>query len=261
MIPRFKSLLVACGVALCVQAPASAQAAPVQVNARLISRSEMEVRLGELEAAAQASDSSRAAREQARAEAELLRRRLLEGDFKVGDRILLYVEGEPTLSDTFAVNTGGAVQLPAIGDVSLRGVLRSELNSHMSDELSRYVRNARVRAHALMRVTVTGAVVTPGFHIVTSDMLLSDVIMRTAGGIAGQANLEELRVERDGEPLWEGDALRMAMDGGRTLDQLSLRAGDVVVLPARGGGALSVLQSVAVIMSIPVTIISLIAIF
>ncbi|OYV71887.1 MAG: hypothetical protein B7Z72_05980, partial [Gemmatimonadetes bacterium 21-71-4] len=49
------------------------------------------------------------------------------GDFRVGDRILMTVEGEPQLSDTFTVVPGPAIDLPVIGTVPLTGVKQTGL--------------------------------------------------------------------------------------------------------------------------------------
>ena len=43
-------------------------------------------------------------------------------------------------------------------------------------------------------------------------------------------------IERAGERIWTGEHLQQAIADGRTLDQLSLQAGDQIVVPARGQG-------------------------
>ena len=43
--------------------------------------------------------------------ASLIRTRLESGDFQAGDRIVIRVEGEPQLTDTFVVTSGGGPQL------------------------------------------------------------------------------------------------------------------------------------------------------
>src|ERR1051325_79107 len=89
-----------------------------------------------------------------------------EPAFQVGDRVLLHVEGDSALSDTFTVVAGPAIRLPDIGEISLAGVRRTDLESHLQHELSRYIKDAVVQARALIRVSVVGEVGHPGFYAV-----------------------------------------------------------------------------------------------
>jgi len=59
--------------------------------------------------------------------ANLIRTRLDSGDFQAGDRIFLRVDGEPQLTDTFTVAPGPELPLPQLGALSLKGLLRQEL--------------------------------------------------------------------------------------------------------------------------------------
>jgi hypothetical protein len=171
-------------------------------------------------------------------EAGRIRARLRDGDFKLGDRILLSVQGEPTLPDTVPVDVGPAITLPLFGEISLEGVLRSEVEAHIAEALSGLIRDPVVRAQGLMRVSVQGAVRLPGFYVVPADMLLSETMM-VAGGPAPNAKLEDLRIERGVEMLMEGDELQEALRQGLSLDQLNMQAGDQVVLPQQGTGIFS----------------------
>ncbi|MGH7483010.1 MAG: polysaccharide biosynthesis/export family protein [Longimicrobiales bacterium] len=222
-----------------------------------LSRPELEALLARLEEASRSSGYSDATRAHARAEAELVRERLEHGDFDVGDQIHLYVEGEPALQDTFTVNGSREVVLPAIGSVDMSGVLRAEVAEHFAQELARYIREPIVRAESLLRISVIGSVGAPGFYTVQSTALLSDVLMQVGGPTAG-SDLDRLRIERDGEPIWEGQALQRALREGRTLDQLSLQAGDQILLPAERQ-TLSTLRTLLYIVPGLISIIALIA--
>jgi polysaccharide export outer membrane protein len=194
-------------------------------------------------------------------EAAAIRARLARGDFRVGDRILLTVEGEKELSDTFTVGLGGQLTLPLIGNVPLEGVLRSELQDYLTHRLAQNLRDPEVRARAFVRLSVQGAVVHPGYYGVPADGLLSDALM-AAGGTMQEANLSRLRIERDGKPLWEGKALQQAIAEGRTLDGAGLVAGDQVIVPRRGGAnAGEVLRFGGALLGIPITIYTLTKIF
>lgn len=164
-----------------------------------------------------------------------VRQRLEEGDFRLGDRIAIVVQGEPELSDTVTVQSGPRITLPILGDISLRGVLRSEVEEHLTEEVGRFLREPVVRASALMRVSVLGGVGSPGFYIVPAEMLLSETIM-VAGGPAQSSGLDGIRIERGADVVMEGREVSEAIREGMTLDQLNLQAGDQVVVPEAGTG-------------------------
>ncbi len=201
-----------------------------------------------LEETANSNAYSGALRSRARAEAELLRARLAQGDFQVGDRLTLKVEGQPELTNTFTVTAGPALILPGIREFPLSGILRSEVQSKLADHLKQFLVNPVLEVEALMRIWIAGAVAKPGFYTLPAQTPLTDVLM-SAGGPSSQADLEKLEIERDGRKIWSGEALQQAMNEGRTLDQLSLQAGDRVVVNASGGGGgiLKILQSAAYI--------------
>src|SRR5258706_191752 len=203
---------------------------------------------------------ARAAHADAR-EAAAIRARLARGDFRVGDRILLTVEGEKELSDTFTVGLGGQLTLPVIGNVPLEGVLRSELQDYLTHRLAQNLRDPDVRTRAFVRLSIQGAVTHPGYYGVPADALLSDALM-AAGGTTQEANVTRLRIERDGKPVWEGKALQQAIAEGRTLDGAGLVAGDQVIVPKRSGTtAGDVMRFGTVLLGIPITIYTLTKIF
>jgi protein involved in polysaccharide export with SLBB domain len=165
-----------------------------------------------------------------RAEAELLRHRLQEGDFQPGDQIALFVDGHQTLSTTYTVEPTRTITLPGVGIVPLRGVLRSELEGYLSEYLGQFVRSPLVRASSTIRLLVVGGVAKPGYYAVPSHALVTDVIDE-AGGTGRQSLLTRMRIERDGERVVAGRQLHDAIIAGRTLDQLNVQAGDRIVVP------------------------------
>jgi hypothetical protein len=65
-----------------------------------------------------------------------------------------------------------------------------------------------------------------------TERLVTDALM-VAGGPSGNADLKEIKIERGDRPIWRGQPLQDAITEGRTLDQLSVRAGDRIVVPAQ----------------------------
>lgn len=151
-------------------------------------------------------------------------------DFQAGDRILLRVEGDSALSDTFTVVAGPALLLPAIGEIPLAGVRRADLETYLTRELSRYLKDPVVHARALIRVSVLGEVVRPGFYAVPLDLVLADALM-VAGGPTQDAKVDRLRILRGESSLWSGNRLQAAIARGATLEELGLRAGDGIDVP------------------------------
>jgi protein involved in polysaccharide export with SLBB domain len=186
---------------------------------------------GRLTLAAQSPAYSDRLRGEARAQAQLIRQRLADGDFQVGDRILLAVEGERDLTDTFTVGPQRAITLPLVGQVALAGVLRSELEPALHTALAKYYRDPVAHARALMPVSILGEIARPGFYTVPTEARLTDVLM-LAGGPGRDAQLDRIRIERDGRSIWEGQALQQGITEGMTLDQLSVRAGDHIMVPS-----------------------------
>ncbi len=130
------------------------------------------------------------------------------------------------------------VEVGEIGAISLAGLLRSELEPYLQEELSRYIREPEIHAESLIRVAIMGHVNRPGFMVLPASMLLEDAIM-AAGGPGQSADLDEIWIERSGEEIWEGAALQEALVEGRTLDQLNLRAGDRIEVPQEQPGFFS----------------------
>lgn len=210
------------------------------------SRADLERLLAEYDQALASPAYSSSVKQAVRASAEQIRARLEHGDFRVGDAVALYVEGESTLPDTIPVESGPMISLPLFGDISLAGVLRSETREHLTKELSRFIHEPVVRASALMRLSIQGQVGNPGFFVVPADELVTEALMR-AGGPGPNADLDRLRIERGAAELIAGRALQEAMREGRTLDQLNLQAGDQIVVPdqATSGGLWTRLGAVA----------------
>lgn len=178
-------------------------------------------------------------REEQRRLAAVIRSRLETGDFRQGDRIVLEVAGEPALTDTFTVSADRTLKLPppTTRPLVLEGVLRSELEDHATRYVDQFVANASVRAHSLVRISVHGEVARGGFHGMPPGAALADLLV-AAGGTTPDADVDEMRIMRNGETILESDALQTAFAEGRTIDQAHLREGDQLIVEERGGGGL-----------------------
>ena len=150
-------------------------------------------------------------------------------DFHVGDRIALTIEGPQVFSDTVVVRDGLILRLPNIGDIPMTGVKRSNVESYLTQQIGKYIRNPVVHATPLVRIAILGQVGKPGFYTMPSDVLLSDVVMR-AGGPTGNADLNRTVVKRAGQEVISREQVASALTAGMTLDQLHVAPGDEMVV-------------------------------
>jgi protein involved in polysaccharide export with SLBB domain len=171
--------------------------------------------------------------------------RLTQGDFRRGDQIVLMVQGEPALTDTFTVGSQADLLLPppTVGSLSLKGVLRSELEPKLTAYVARFKNNAVVRAQPLMRLSIQGEVAKAGVYAVPADARLSDALM-AAGGTTQFAKPNNISVERNGRRIVEGASLES------DIDALNLRDGDQIVVDSKRPGGTDNLRIAALLVSI-----------
>jgi protein involved in polysaccharide export with SLBB domain len=164
---------------------------------------------------------------------KLIRQRLAEGDILPGDKIRLSVVSDTTLSGTFTVRTDGTIVAPNVDPINVKGVLRSELESHLAKELQRYLRNPTVTASSLVRIAVSGSVARPGFYDLPPESAASDAIV-AAGGLGGDGDVQKTMVRRNAEPLYDKKEVREFFVSGASIDQMGLHTGDEFFVGRRG---------------------------
>lgn len=191
----------------------------------------------ELERAAKAAESAsmqqqdEKVRAKLRADAATVRERLKNGDFIPGDRILLVVEGDTALSDTFTVRGDRMLPLPNIPPISLQGVLDSELEGHLTKELLKYIKTVSLEATPLVRISLLGFPQS-NFYTVPVDQAITDVITAAGGwGSATAGTHDKAVVRRNGKVFLDAKATAAAVREAKTVGDMSLRDGDELYLP------------------------------
>ncbi|MGE5802973.1 MAG: SLBB domain-containing protein, partial [Gemmatimonadota bacterium] len=146
--------------------------------------------------------------------------------------------------------------------IPLRGVLFSELESHMRSQLGQFVREPVVRAQPMVRVLVGGAVAHPGFYLVPANALISQTLM-AAGGVTPDAEMKKLKAMRAGYSVLEGPEMQKALAQGLTLDGANLRTGDELFVPSTRSGPTKYerVSTLATLLAIPITLYTLTKIF
>ena len=181
---------------------------------------------------AAASGGNGHTREDKQREAAALRARLRDGDFQVGDRVALFLRGDSALSDTFTVECGRTLSLPDIPTVSLAGVLRSELQSHLSKQLGDFVKDTVLRAKALIQFGVVGEVSRPGYYLLP-PMRRSTTRSWPPVGSRLAPNCRSRSCAAARRSFVSKAAVHTALVERLTLDELNLEAGDELVVGAK----------------------------
>jgi protein involved in polysaccharide export with SLBB domain len=207
----------------------------------------------ELEAAAKLAETQHRTQE-----AWMLRTRLEKGDFQDGDRIVLALQYQTNArADTLIVRAGKTLQIPGIQDLSLDGVLRSELTETLMTHLKKFLQDPTVRATPLLRIAVLGQVNRPNFYYTSADVVLSDLIMQ-AGGPTGSADLNKIEIRRGGQVIWNAADSRTALSDGLSIDRLHLRANDEIEIGERKKRNLTaILPAVSATLALVVTLIQI----
>jgi len=176
----------------------------------------------------------------------MIQSRLTEGDLQPGDLIALSVIEDETLTDTFTIRTGRTLKLPNIPEMSLQGVLRSELDSVLTARIAEYIRNPQVDAVPLIRVAVLGAVNRPGFYSVPAETPAPQVVM-IAGGPNQNTDLEKVEIRRGEVIVLDRTEMNAAFAAGTSIDQLNVLGGDQFVVGQKSGGWKGTLQTVGLL--------------
>jgi len=211
-------------------APLAGQVAPVDVRRAQATRAELENALGQLDAVVASPGYSKSFRKAREAEAAMVRQRLAEGDFQVGDEVEIAVVGESALTGRFTVLPDRTLSLPGLPPISLQGVLRSEVSQYLTTQIGKYVRDPQVTIQgSYIRLAILGAVGKPGYYTVPADAPVSDAIM-SAGGPQGSFDMNKSAIRRGGKEIIQGREIQLAIEQGESLDQLNLHGGDEMLI-------------------------------
>ncbi len=205
----------------------------VSADRAMVSRADLTAALEEIEGFLSSGAYSSNLRTAKRAQADAIRQRLAEGDLRVGDLIQLDVAEASSLSNLYLVSAARTITLPGGIEISVAGVLRSELQDHLVTQLRKLVRDPTVRATPSIRLSIFGAVGKPGFVNAPATTLLSDLIQQFAGGPSNNVRWEKSKIFRGDKVVVEGGEFKEAVNTATTIDQLNLQAGDMIEVAAK----------------------------
>ncbi len=236
LMSRTLSFALVLALSLVRTAPVEGQGTPA-ASSWLATRADLERRLTSLEALATSQAYSERARARAAGEVASIRRRLSDGDFRVGDRVYVEVEASVLVGaeaapqstvnvrDTLTVLQGSRINVRGIGEVSLVGVLRSELQSRVSAAVNEVLLDARTSTRPLVRLAVLGAVARPGYFAIPLEYRIDDLLM-LAGGPAPNSQAQSMQVFRGDTIVLSAEEVREYIASGTVISEIGLQEGD-----------------------------------
>jgi polysaccharide biosynthesis/export protein len=115
-----------------------------------------------------------------------------------GDRLRIFVYGQPNLSRSYTVDHAGRITVPLIGEVAARGVTTSALERTIKARLgTQYVRDPQVTVDILQNrpFFILGEVKTAGQYPYVSGMTVETAVA-IAGGYSERASTNKFRISR-----------------------------------------------------------------
>mgnify|MGYP005815998667 CR=1 FL=1 len=214
-----------------------------------VTRAELERSLSDIEAILASSAYGKDLKAQKEQEAAVIRRRLVEGDIRPGDIIMLAVQNMSSLSQAYPVTADNSIILPTIGEVKLPALLRSEIEDYLRDVIARHYVDPVVRADAQIRLGIFGCVGRQAYFVTPASAVLPDVIMQNGGGPGGTYKPERSKITRNDQVIVDGETFLAAVREGRSLDELGLQSGDEIHVGKKRGSPLAVLGVVSSVAS------------
>jgi protein involved in polysaccharide export with SLBB domain len=144
-----------------------------------------------------------------------------------GDLIVIKIWREPDLSDTVQVDNTGMAVFPKLGPIAVTGISADSLERLLVSRYAQYLQNPSIKVGVLRRITIWGAVISPGTYPVDLTMSITDALA-LAGGATPQGKTDKVELRRGNE--------RSVLDLSgniRQVGDISLQSGDQLFVPQR----------------------------
>lgn len=153
-----------------------------------------------------------------------------------GDELRVQMFGKENASYKLKVNRDGSVEFPKLGPINVAGLsfdkAREALQSRISEQFIGIESAISMGALRTMQIFVMGDAYQPGAYNVNALTTVSQAL-QVAGGIDTVGSLRKIQVKRAGQVVQNVDLYKMLI-WGDTQQDVRLRAGDTIFIPAKG---------------------------
>jgi len=166
-----------------------------------------------------------------------------------GDRVSINILNVPEYSGDYQVLVDGTVNLPVAGSVAVKGLNLQQASEAIvkqyGSELSRFSSvTVNLAASRPLQVAIVGEVGLPGLYTLNNpggQLPSITQAVQAAGGFTQSANLRQVEIRRSAgqQPQTIKVDLWRLLQGGDQSQNLTLRDGDSIMIPATAGINLS----------------------
>jgi polysaccharide export outer membrane protein len=153
-----------------------------------------------------------------------------------GDEFNVQLAGQINQTLRLTVDRSGAVPIPGVGSTHIAGLTYGQLNSFLTEQLSKIYRNFTLNAQMgslrTIQVFVVGQARRPGTYSISSLSTLLNAVF-ASGGILSTGSMRDIQVKRGGVTIDHLDLYDLLLRGDKTHD-VSLMTGDVIFIPFVG---------------------------
>jgi polysaccharide export outer membrane protein len=143
-----------------------------------------------------------------------------------GDLIRLKVWREPDMSGDVVIDAAGEAIFPRIGRIVVTGWAPDSLRRFLVASFSRYLKNPAIDITVLPRVTILGAVRTPGVQNLDPTFTIADAVA-LAGGATPDGQQDNIELRR------RGAKMPVKLSLGERLSDTPVQSGDQLIVPER----------------------------
>jgi len=152
-----------------------------------------------------------------------------------GDVLSVDLWGEINLNHQLKITPEGNLLIPRVGRVEVGGKPLKEAKKTIQESVMKSYKNVKVTVTLVelrkFKVSVAGAVRTPGIYAVFANTRVSEVIAQ-AGGLLENSSGRNIEITHSDGTISKADVLKFWKTGERTRNPYVL-GGDLVLVPAR----------------------------
>ena len=160
----------------------------------------------------------------------------LPNDYKISlkDQFTIILSGSKEMIFDLDVNLDGTILFPELGSVSVVGKtlrdVKNMLNNLIEQSYIGVQIDVSLKNLAAKKITIVGAVNTPGSYLVNPFSTISSALAYS-GGISEIGTLRKIKLVRTNGDIHFFDLYELLIDGNRE-DDMTIEAGDVIVIDA-----------------------------